>query len=606
MALTLAIIALMMGPLLYRLVERRPRLMGGLDAFIFVAIGGLVLLHMLPEILETGGLLSLVFLALGMSVPSLLEQAFRRIARQAHASALLLAAFGLGLHGMTDGAALAEIGAHDNHHLLAAGVILHRLPVGLTIWWLLRPHFGVLLPSIVLTGIAVSTVLGHSLAENWLIFLSGPSMAWFEALVVGTILHVVFHRPYHEDHVRAEPDEPARAHSHAHPHQHAHHSHHGSELDWLQGIGSLLGVAVLLSVMMPYWLGVMEHGHHDELIAHQDTSVLVLERLLELSLLSAPWLLLAYLAAAIINYLVPRPFAGLAGGHSISQALRGVLIGLPLPICVPNASKLYKMLVKEGAGQTYSMAFLIASPLLGLDAVLLSWGLLGGEWALWRVAMTLIFALLMALLVGRWLKSTSPETAFAHPLPANDNVTRRVQQAIRHGYAHLIDHTAPWVIAGLILASLLPVITAFEHIPLLWGLLVLVILCLPFHLCATGMTPVLAVLLINGLPPAMALLILLIGPAMNWSLMKLIASLHGTKTAIVMTSLMVLLALAFALWMPSWPPAEFSLPHWQEVGSWHYVALGLLILLYAGSLLRRGARAFVAELLPTGWRPHHH
>lgn len=587
MFLTLSLVALLLGPLLYRWVERQPRLMGALDAFIFVAIGGLVLLHMLPDILESGGWWSLLFLALGMSVPTLLEKAFRSIAKQAHAGAMLLAALGLGLHGMTDGAALAEVGGHDEHHLLSLGVVLHRLPVGLTIWWLLRPHFGIWVPLIVLSGIAASTLLGHSLAEHWLTFLSGEAIAWFEALVVGTILHVVFHRPYHEDHGHAHTDEEERQ-------------------DWLQGVGSLLGVAVLLAIMMPYWLGVIEHGHHhDELLSHPETSVAVLDSLLELSLTAAPWLLLAYLLGAMINFWFPRPFSTVYG-PSVAQALRGAITGLPLPICVPNASKLYKMLIKQGAGSTYAMAFLMASPLLGIDAVLLTWGMLGGEWALWRTLVVLAFALIMALLIGRWLSNRNPDLAVEVEEPLEAQFGRRLQKAIRHGYAHLIDHTAPWVIAGLIVAALLPVSSGLSSVPLWPVFLLLLCLCLPFHLCATGMTPVIAVLLHNGLAPEIALVILLVGPAVNWSLIKLIAKLHGKPSAILTMTALVTLTVAFAVWMPSWPHLEVHFDHHHSHSYWHYGALGLVILLYAGSILRRGARSFMAELLPTGWLAHKH
>lgn len=576
----------MLGPLLYRVMEHKPRLMGALDAFIFVAIGGLVLLHMLPEILESGGWLGLLFLALGMSVPTLLERAFHAIAKQAHAGAMLVAALGLAFHGMTDGAALAEVGEHGDHHLLALGVVLHRLPVGLTIWWLLRPHFGVLPAITVLLGIGLSTLLGHSMAESWLTLLDGQAIAWFEALVVGTILHVVFHRPYHEDHQ-------------------AEHDKSSERRDWLQGVGSLIGVAVLMAIMMPHWLGVVAHGHHDDLAVHHDTSVHLLERLLDLSLTAAPWLLLAYFIAAFINFWFPKPFSS-TSGSAVSQALKGASTGLPLPICVPNAGKLYKMLIQQGAGSTYAVAFLMASPLLGIDAVLLSWGMLGGEWALWRIVATLAFALLMALLVGRWLARQQVEPAPSPKVEQGAHLGDRLHQAVRHGYAHLIDHTAPWVIAGLIVAAILPVFNGLSEIPLWPALLLLICLCLPFHLCATGMTPVLAVLLSNGLAPELAFMMLLVGPAVNWSLIKLIAKLHGSAAAALMVMALLGLALLFALLIPQWLAIELQMEHHHSPGLWHYLALALLALLYAGSLLRQGARAFIAELLPTGWLSHKH
>ncbi len=589
MFLTLSLIVLLLGPLLYRWIEPQPRLMDALDGFIFVAIGGLVLFHMLPDIFNAGGWWSLLFLAFGMAMPTLMEKVFHRVAKQAHAGAMLLAAIGLGLHGMTDGAALAEIGEHPNH-MLSLGVILHRIPVGLTIWWLLRPHFGAGFAWLVLLGIAGSTLLGHSLAESWLSLLSGPAVAWFEALVVGTILHVVFHRPYHENR-HADDGEDVE----------------GDSPDWLQGVGSLLGVVMLLAVLMPHWLGGAVHGHQHTLVSHGQSSEQVLHTLFDLSMQAAPWLLFAYVVAAIINFWFPRPFANVYG-PAPAQALRGALTGLPLPICVPNASKLYRMLIKQGAGSTYAIAFLMASPLLGIDAVLLSWGLLGAEWALWRIGVTLFFALLMALLLGRWLSPDTPAERVALNTEESSPFSIRLQQAIRHGYAHLIDHTAPWVICGLVVAALLTVFTQLQQLPLLPVFLFLLCLTLPLHLCATGMTPVLAILIHNGLAPPLALVILLAGPAMNLSLLKLIGKLHGNRAKLGLAVTFVLLVALFGLLMPSWPPTNPVLTHSHQYDWWRYASLVILLLLYAGSLLRQGGRAFVAELLPTGLLPHkqHH
>ncbi|MBD1387883.1 permease [Neiella sp. HB171785] len=633
MLLTLSISALFLGPLLYRLIARNSNLMSALDAFIFVVIGGVVLFHMLPDILQVGGIWSLAFLALGLAVPTILEHTFHAIARHAHAGALLFAALGLGFHGMTDGAALAEATTSDHQSLLAAGVILHRLPVGLTIWWLLRPHFGAVVALLVLAGISVATVFGHQLAEPLLHELHGPGIAWFEALVVGTILHVVFHRPYHEDHNHQGLSHEGHSHQ---GHQHAHHHDHRQSVqqepttDWLQGVGSLLGVVVLLAIMVPYWLGTIEHqhGHHDDHGHHHaevmtppladHSSAEVLHRLLDLSLAVAPWLLLAYLLAATINFLLPTPFATPRkqddGDSPVMQSIRGAIAGLPLPICVPNASRLYNLLLQNGAGQTYALAFLIASPLLGIDALLLTWGLLGAEWTLWRLVVTFVFSMVMALAIGYWLRQSSSATEVSqhtdHPSSATDKPAihwrTRMQQAVRHGYAHLIDHTAPWVITGLIVAALLPSVTGLNELPILPTLLVLAMLSLPLHICATGMTPLLAVLLMAGLAPEVALILLLLGPVTNLTQMKLLSRLHGKRSAQVLTLSMVLCALAMTQLMPYWPSETLTFEHNQHADHWwQYVALVAITLLYTVSLLRRGARAFVAELLPTN-NGHHH
>ena len=78
-------------------------------------------------------------LALGLMGPGWVEHRLENLARQAHSVALLLALVGIGLHGFTDGLALGQGGhEHAGEHMLPWAVVLHRLPVGLMVWFLIR------------------------------------------------------------------------------------------------------------------------------------------------------------------------------------------------------------------------------------------------------------------------------------------------------------------------------------------------------------------------------------------------------------------------------------------------------------------------------------
>lgn len=74
-------IALLIGPLFYRYFSSGSGLQKGLDGFIFVSLGGLVLIHILPELLEHGGLLAIVFVVLGLWGPTASERLFHRYQR---------------------------------------------------------------------------------------------------------------------------------------------------------------------------------------------------------------------------------------------------------------------------------------------------------------------------------------------------------------------------------------------------------------------------------------------------------------------------------------------------------------------------------------------
>ena len=212
LSLILSIVALALGPALYRLFRRQEGALAALDGFMFVSMGGLILL-ILPETVDHGGWRSLVFVLMGLLGPSLLERNFHRLGQGAHWVALLLGLIGLCLHAVVDGMALGETpGAHEHGHghghgdsFLPLAVMLHRIPVGLTIWWLLRRTLGKGIAISILALMAISTVVGFFLGVHLLDSFTGQGMAWFKALVAGSLLHVVFHRPHKDVETHTSP-----------------------------------------------------------------------------------------------------------------------------------------------------------------------------------------------------------------------------------------------------------------------------------------------------------------------------------------------------------------------------------------------------------------
>jgi hypothetical protein len=71
-----SIAALGLGPLAYRLAGRQHNLLAVLDGFVFVAIGGLVVLSVLPESMAQGGWPTLGFVLIGFAGPTVAEHLF--------------------------------------------------------------------------------------------------------------------------------------------------------------------------------------------------------------------------------------------------------------------------------------------------------------------------------------------------------------------------------------------------------------------------------------------------------------------------------------------------------------------------------------------------
>ena len=137
MNLALSILALLLGPVIYGLSQRNRVARQVLDGFIFITIAGIICVNIIPEALAVGGTLAVIFLVVGIAFPVIMEHGFRGALHEAHVVVLILAALGLIIHATIDGIALLPAQGSD----LAHAVILHRLPVGMAIWWSLRPRW---------------------------------------------------------------------------------------------------------------------------------------------------------------------------------------------------------------------------------------------------------------------------------------------------------------------------------------------------------------------------------------------------------------------------------------------------------------------------------
>ncbi|MSP90821.1 MAG: hypothetical protein EXR79_03300 [Myxococcales bacterium] len=584
LALSIGVLAL--GPLSHVLAGRAGRALQALDGFVLVSVGGLVLADVLPHALGHGGWLVLPIAVLGLVGPAILERALHRAAARVHTAALVLGLMGLVLHAGIDGLALAGSGDGGLRPQLATAVVLHRLPEGLTIWWLLRPVHGRKVALGALGLVAAATAVGTlsgmqglahgGAAELWLVAL--------EALVGGSLLHVVLHRP----HPLLESPAPGRWHVPA-------------------ALGALAGGA-LVALML-----AQGEGHHAAPGVHGDVHASHLPWgagvFWRLAADSAPALLLAYAAAGLVQTLLPGwSTRWMRQGGTLGQGLRGVAFGLPLPICSCGVVPVYRGLVLRGVPPAAAFAFLVATPELGLDAVLLSLPLLGGPFALARVIAAATVALGVGLVMARLLPAPPPVQDIdeqATPGKAAAPVGSRVVAALRVGFGEVVDHTGPWVLLGLAVAAVaaplledanLAAVPTWASVPLF------ALIGMPVYVCASGATPLVAVLVAAGVSPGAGLAFLLTGPATNVATFGVVARLHGDRAALVFGATMAGLAI-LAGWLvdvalPGYHvPVAAAADHGHGIGtagSWALAVFGVALLV---SLLRQGPRAFAGQVL---------
>ena len=203
--LSLSVLALVAGPFVFALASRRPAAREGLEGFILITLAGIVCLHIAPEAWQVAGVASVATGLLGLAFPSLLERVFQQALSRAHLVVLAVAAAGIVVHAVLDGIALLPFAAGEGdpagegsgNRALAIGVIIHRLPVGMAIWWVLRPQFGTGVAVTTFALVIVTTVVGY-LVGGELFSSADWSLALFQAFVAGSLIHVALFGVSHD------------------------------------------------------------------------------------------------------------------------------------------------------------------------------------------------------------------------------------------------------------------------------------------------------------------------------------------------------------------------------------------------------------------------
>ncbi len=586
--LIISIAALYLGTLTLPLLGHRRRgyIMASLDGFLLIALGGLVALHLLPEAIDHVGWPAALAAVIGLGLPMMLEKGLSRTTWKQRAPWMMavLALIAAIIHTFIDGAGLAlpfvealkEGHGHDHGHehghdgsLLALGIVMHRLPLGLALGWVLVPRHGTRAALTAATILGVSTLAGFIVGQGGLPFFGSDSLDVFQALFAGTLLHVVFQ---HNPPAGSSPLRTRR----------------------LSALGALFGVGALVLLMQ---------GHE-----HPTEGASSGELFLSLALESAPALLLAFVAAGLLRALLkPSTPAWLGRGKPLTQSLKGVVFGLPLPICSCSVVPLYESLVRWRVPPYAAMAFLVATPEIGLDAILLSLPLLGEEMAVARVIAAAIAALSVALIVGGFAKRKTveeeePDDLFGQQTP----LRQRLLAGLRFGLGELLDHTMPWLLLGVFLAAMISPMLDAEALAALPDSLEIPLMALagmPLYVCASGATPMVAIFLFKGLSPGAAIAFLLTGPATNITTFGILSRLHGKRAAlafgVAMTGVACALGALTNLLLPDFTPLDLQALSPEEA-SWLQIAcLFVLSLLLLSSLWRMGPRGMLAQIIPS-------
>lgn len=562
-----SLLALPLGPLLDRWGARARWLRPALDGFVLVMVGALVLLHVVPHALEEAGPWALAAVAVGLFLPAGLESMPIGGAHTSRRWTMALAVMGLALHALLDGAALST--AHGEGDTLALAVMVHRFPVSLFLWWAVGALVNRRAALLALALLGGATVVGFGFGTALVHLADVNNLGLLEATVGGSLLHVL------AGHGLEGPRDPHQPPVSARP----------------EAIGALVACGFIALPLGEVFQHSLLHGP-------------IGQRLLQLLLHIAPALLLGYLIAGVVATFGPQPSLRWAGrGGGLSQALRGAFMGLPRAVCSCGVAPAYRGLWKAGLPASAALAFLVATPALGIEAMFLSGSLLGAGLTGVRIAAAGLVALLVGLAVGRM---TAPPCHASGPTPSAaraPGLGPRLQRSLRFGLEDVLEDTALWILLGLFLAAFLEpsLVARLSGVLPAGAQIVLVVLAaLPLYVCASGATPLAAALIYGGFSPGAAIALLVAGPATNLSDLVMLSRLHGRRVAGALALTVALGAAglglaANALWPAHWAPPAIGAP--TELLGWvQRLSLGLLSLAFLRIVVLRGPRSLVQAL----------
>ena len=283
---------------------------------------------------------------------------------------------------------------------------------------------------------------------------------------------------------------------------------------------------------------------------------------------SSFYLLLGFLIAGLIHeFISSKRLAYHLGGSSLKSILKASLIGTPLPLCSCGVIPTAIGLRKDGASQEATVSFLISTPETGVDSISISYALLDPLMTIVRpiaAIITSISAGIIEKIFGRKNDlRTNPVKEDSCKCEENEsrvnisgkNFWQRLKDSFNYGFLDFFGDIVIYIIIGYILAALISTLVPEEFIlenlagKGIFPMLGMLVLGIPLYICSTSATPIAAALLLKGVSPGAALVLLLSGPATNITTILAVGKFLGKRSLLlyILSIMLVSLSLGLAL-----------------------------------------------------------
>ena len=287
----------------------------------------------------------------------------------------------------------------------------------------------------------------------------------------------------------------------------------------------------------------------------------------------SPYLLLGFFFAGVMHAFVPgMVYNRYLGGKGFKSVFYGALFGIPLPLCSCGVIPTAMSLRKQGASKGATASFLISTPETGVDSIIATYSVLGLPFAVIRPVAAFCNAIMGGWLINKFGDKdevvpvdASAKTCCCHHKQEethHEGFLGKMREALRFGFVEMIEDIGKWLVIGLVIAGLITVFVPDEFFALFRGntqLSMLLVLCIaiPMYICATGSIPIAVALMMKGLTPGAALVLLMAGPACNMASILVINKTLGRKSLVLYLVSIITMAILWGHVVDYLLPAEW-------------------------------------------------
>ena len=187
------------------------------------------------------------------------------------------------------------------------------------------------------------------------------------------------------------------------------------------------------------------------------------------------------------------------------------LMGAVAPFCSCSAIPLFIGFVESGVPLGVTMSFLVGSPMITPQGVVLLWGLFGAGVALLYVAMGLVIAVISGWIIGRlhlerWVEDYVYQMQMGGAAPLRVSTLKERVQSSWASVRQIFRKVAPWVAVGIAIGAFIHGYAPEELLARYAGrnnpfsVLIAVIVGIPLYSSSEGIIPIVQTLRAKGLP----------------------------------------------------------------------------------------------------------